>query len=261
MEFENDYGHQAEDVVLPDDFGQEIEDTPAEPQAEETILTEDPPTEEETPTEEVPTEETAQAIKIKYNKEEMEIPIDEAVPLVQKGMNYDKLQEKLQALESDPRLQFVEELASESGMSVEEYLDAAREFREQQKLNELIQQNIPEDLAREIMENRKFRQDFESKQKQQQEEEQKKQEYQEFFESFPDVKPDSIPPEVWQMHQQGVPLKYAYMQHDYNQLKEQVQVLKQNKENKQKAPVQGVTQHGTQEVASEDPFMQGFNSI
>jgi hypothetical protein len=34
--------------------------------------------------------------------------------LAQKGLNYDKTIERLQALESDPRLSFIEELASQT---------------------------------------------------------------------------------------------------------------------------------------------------
>ena len=43
-------------------------------------------------------------LKIKYNHKEMEIPEDEAIPLIQKGMNYDKLQERYNAIQNDPRL-------------------------------------------------------------------------------------------------------------------------------------------------------------
>lgn len=273
--FEND------EVILPDDFQ-------AEPQAEETQETQPEANDEFMPETELDTyqaegqeanqseEQTeyddkafkAETLKIKYNHEEKEIPIDEAIPLVQKGMNYDKLQERLQQFESDPRLSFVEELAKEQGMDVNEFIDSYRQWQEQEKLNQLVQQNIPQELAQEILENRKYRESQKQQEQQKQQEVQKQSEAQEFFEYFKqangreyDPGSDKIPPEVFEMNAQGVPLKFAYMQHHNNQLQTQLKVLKQNKTNEEKAPIQGVTSHGSTEVAAEDDFLRGFNSI
>lgn len=44
---------------------------------------------------------TTPTVKVKYNHEEKEIPIEEAAVLAQKGMNYDKVLSKLQGLESE----------------------------------------------------------------------------------------------------------------------------------------------------------------
>lgn len=257
---------ELDDFILPD------EGEPAQPEAveEETPVEETtPPEVEETTEEETPQEEmTPQMLRVKFNKEEKEIPLDEAVPLVQKGMNYDKLQEKLQSLESDPRLSFVEELAKEQGMDVNEYLEAVKQHREEQRLNELIQQNIPEDMAKEILENRKFREQMESERKQKTEEQKENEQYSEFLNYFKqandrdfDSSKDQIPPEVWETHQQGVPLKFAYMEHQNKQLAQQLKAVKQNENNKKKAPVGSVTSHGSTENASEDDFLKGFNSI
>lgn len=257
-----------EDVILPDDFEE------APPQAEETF--------EETPvSEEVDTIETEQTeaeqqqeaerqafLRVKYNKEEMELDENTARELAQKGLNYDKTLERLQALESDPRLSFVEELAREQGMEVNEYLEAVQQFKEQQKLEELLQQNIPEEYAKEMLESRKFREQLEAEKKAKAEEEKKNAEFNEFFETFreatgKDFVPgqDEIPAEVWEAHQNGTPLKYAFMEHQFKQLQSKVQVLQQNKQNEQKAPVGSVSAHGSNDVASEDPFLMGFDSI
>lgn len=256
-----------EDAILPDDFQE------APPQAEETpeTLTEQPETLAEQPTVEQTEEErqeAIQALKVKYNKEEMEIPFDEAIPLVQKGLNYDKTLERLQALESDPRLSFVEELARDQGMEVNEYLDAVKQFREQERINELVQQGISEELAQEMLENKKFREQIEAERKAREEEEQKNAEFQEFFDTYRDLNSkefvpnqDTIPDEVWQANESGVPLKYAYMEHQMKQLQSKLQVLQQNQTNQQKAPVGSVSAHGSTSMESEDPFLQGFNSI
>ena len=260
--------NEFEDAILPDDYQE------APPQAEESFET--PVSEEVDTLETEQTEEQAeearqeaiQALKVKYNKEEMEIPLDDAIPLVQKGLNYDKTLERLQALESDPRLSFVEELAQEQNMSVPEYLEAVQQMREQQRLDELLQQNIPEEYAREMLESRRFREQLEAEKKAKAAEEQKNAEFQEFFDSYrqfngKDFVPgtDEIPQEVWEAHASGTPLKYAFMEHQMKELQSQVKVLQQNKQNEQKAPVGSVSAHGSQSVESEDEFLRGFNSI
>jgi hypothetical protein len=257
-----------DDMILPDDFQVDL------PQSEEVTETlemqEAPDTVEDTkPTDEVsePVTDTPK-LKVKFNHEERELSLDEAVPFVQKGMNYDKVQEKLQALESDPRLSFVEELAQQFNMSVPEYLEAVKAQKEEQRIQELVEQGISQELAQEMLENRKFREQFESEKKAKADEAKKNEEYSQFFEYFTQANgreyqpnTDKIPDSVWEAAQNGVPLKFAYMQHENQQIKQQLQTLKQNQSNAQKAPVGSVTSHGTTETASEDLFMQGFNSI
>ncbi len=259
-----------EDVILPDDF-QEAPPQVEEVQEEVSEVTDDVQFEESEAVEDTkPTEEepTPQTIKIKYNHAEEEISLDEAVKLAQMGKNYPKVQERLQQLESDPRLSFVEELAKEQGMSPDEYIESYKQWQEQEKINQLVQQNIPEELAQEILENRKYRESLKQQEQQKQQEEKQRADAQEFFDYFKqandrDFNPekDQLPPEVWEMNAQGVPLKFAYMQHHNNQLQTQLKVLKQNKTNEEKAPIQGVTSHGSTEVEADDDFLKGFNSI
>lgn len=255
-----------EDMILPDDF----EATPSEEPQAENIATDtdnveqvaEDTTEATDTTEEVQEQtEEARKLKIKFNHQEMELGEDEAIPYIQKGMNYDKLQEQLNSLKSDPRLSFVEELARDNNMTVEQYLNAVKESREQQRLNELIQSNIPEEYARELLESRKFREELQSRQKAQEAESKRNAEFQDFLETFPNIKAEEIPAEVWQLHQQGTPLKYAYMQHEHSKLQNEIKVLKQNQENKKKAPIGGVTAYGSTETVAEDDFLKGFNSI
>lgn len=270
-----------EDYILPDDFvtdlpqsDEVIQEEFIEPQdttnleadTNESDLVEKDLNNQQDLTEQQMSE--LQKIRVKFNHEEQEIPIDEAVPLIQKGMNYDKLQERYQALEKDPRLIFVEQMAQEQGMTTEQYLEAVKEAREQRQLNELIQQNIPEEYAREMLENRKFRQQLEAEKKAKQQEETNKKQFGEFFEYFQqangrafDPNKDQLPQEVWEVHSQGVPLKFAYMEHQNKELKSQLQTLEQNKQNQQRAPIQSVTQFGSNEPTSEDPFLKGFESI
>ncbi|WP_394139556.1 hypothetical protein [Cytobacillus oceanisediminis] len=270
MKLDLQYFAEDEDFILPDDFQAETVEPEAvsEESFEESLDSVEETEQTEELTEQQQEEQRQAFLKVKYNKEEMELDEEAARELAQKGLNYDKVQERLQALESDPRLSFVEELAKEQGMTTEQYLDAVREYKEQEKLNELVQQNIPEELAKEILETRKMREEIQREKQSKADEAKKSAEFNEFFEFFKqtngrdfDTKNDQIPPEVWEANQKGVPLKYAYLEHHTKQLQSQLKTIKQNEENAKKAPVQGVTAHGSTETASEDDFMRGFNSI
>lgn len=172
--------------------------------------------------------------EIKYNKEPVKVSYEEAPTYIQKGMNYDKLQEKLQALENDPRLSFVENMANRFGMTVPDYLEAVKQQEEQERINELIQQGVSEDLAQEMLENRRFREQFETERKAKEADARFKQEADELFQEFPNIKPDQIPAEVWQIKEQrGLSLLDAYLRVSYKSLGQQkeqeaIQKLQQN---------------------------------
>lgn len=254
-----------EDMILPDDYVE-----PSQPEeTNETPEQVDVPTEQPNePIAEPEQSELDRFLDIKYNKEEQWLSKEEARELAQKGKNYDKVQERLQSLETDPRLSFVEQLAKQYGMDVQQYIEAVSQQQEQARLDELIQQNIPEDYAREMLENRKFREQIETERQTKASEEKKNAEFNEFFQYFQqangrdfNAQQDEIPQSVWEANASGVPLMYAYMQHQNQQLQQQIQTLKQNESNAQKAPVKSVTAHGGTEVEPEDEFLKGFNSI
>lgn len=254
-----------EDMILPDDFqmDQPQSEEVAEPTEPQDLQTES--VEDTKPTEEVeqPVEQP-QMVKLKYNHQEEEVPLDEAIKLAQMGKNYPKLQEKLQEMERFR--EFIQELGQEHGYDPIQYMDAVREQREQQMLDRLIQENIPEEYAREMLENRKFRQQYNEEQQKKVDEERKNKEYMEFFDYFRDANgrdfvpsQDILPENV--LANKDMPLKFAYMMHENQQLRQQIQTLKQNETNASKAPVSSTTAHGSTETASEDPFLAGFNSI
>jgi hypothetical protein len=217
-----------------------------------------------------PGQQSEQLVKLRFNHEDKEVPLSEAIQLAQQGMNYSKLQEKLTSLESDPRLAFVERLASENNMSIEDFINAFEEERTQAEIDELVQASIPKEYAEEMVKNRQFREQLEAQQNAQQQEQMQQQENLEFFEQFKalhgrefdaqnDIK--DIPQEVWQMNEQGIPLKFAYLQHFANQVKTENAQLKQNQINSDKSPVGSVTAFGSHNEGGEDEFLIGFNSV
>jgi hypothetical protein len=260
-----------DDAILPDDYvPEEIETTSEEvtdESASDTTLTEEQETLEQQSQEQTTSTETPK-FKVKFNHEEKELGYDEAVPLIQKGMNYDKLQERLSSLETDPRLAFVEQQAQKHNLSVPEYLQAVKAEEEKAHLNDLLQKNIPEDVAKEILEGRKDREDRKQKEADLAEKEKNDIELSDFLAYFKeandrafDPDKDTIPNEVWEANKNGKPLQFAYMEHYTKQLKSQLKVAKQNEENVKIATIGSVTSHGSTETAVVDDFTKGFDSV
>lgn len=263
-----------EDVILPDDYQ-------AQPEAEE--ITEPTETLETTvdsewdtntteETEEVETQEETpqinepQKIKIKFNHEEQEIPVDEAAPLIQKGMNFDKAVERAKQEARDAVI--AEQGYAWNGKPITTEAEYKEALQEQEWMQKYQNQDLPEEVVQELIEGRKFREQLQSESKEKQEKEKADADFNDFFQYYKqangrefNASKDPIPKEVWDIVGQGVPLKFAYMEHRSNELQSQVKVLKQNKENEQKAPIGSVTAHGSTEVVVEDDFLRGFNSI
>ena len=158
-----------EDAILPDDFDMEDTSTQEESQTEEGLELESDTTQTEEQTDPIEEPEVPAKFKVKFNHEEKELGYDEAVPLIQKGMNYDKLQERLQALESDPRLSYVEKQAERHGLTVTEYLQAVEAQERQAELDDLVANNIPEEYAKEMLAARKDREERAAEKKAQEE--------------------------------------------------------------------------------------------
>lgn len=71
-----------------------------------------------------------QAFRVKYNKEEVEVPYDQAPDYIQKGMNYDKVQQRATEYE-----QSLNRMAQLSGYaSVDEMVQAMNELEQQQQI-------------------------------------------------------------------------------------------------------------------------------
>lgn len=248
----DDYIEMDESDFTEEPYSEEVQEdlTEEEIQSEVEETTE---TTEETPEE--------QRIRIKYNHEERELTLEEATQLAQKGMNYDKLQQKFNEVQNNPGLAYLNKLAERSGTSIENLVSYWEEQETQAELNQLIQNNIPEEYAREMIENKKFREQMEQKERQAQVEAKQQLEFNDFFKAFEGVKPEDIPTEVWQKNEKGVPLKYAYMEYEHKKLQNEIQVLKHNQEIKKKAPIRSTSSYGNKEETTDDPFLEGFNSI
>lgn len=210
--------------------------------------------------------------KIKYNKEEVNVEsIEDLINGYQKGLNYDKKVQELENLQNSKLEQYAKQKAEALGISVDEYMDRVEKYeenqqreQEQNELNELVDNGMPESLAKELIAGREQRRQLQKELNEIREEREaakkeaaKNKEYEDFLEAFPDVDPDKIPKEVFE-EAQNTSLTNAYMKWEIKNLKDQLSVAKTNEKNA-RASVGGVTETGpTNEKHDKDPFLEGF---
>lgn len=204
-----------------------VEDQTTQPEVEEVVEQ----------TQQVETTESQPKLKVKYNKEEKEITLEEAKQYAEKGMNYDKIntrlettQKEYEALKSSKGLSVLEQIAKSRGRTVEEIAESmernmlAEKAKEQGKSVEEVKRDI--ERENEIAELKKFREIAESKDARQRE-------VAEFSAKHPDLL--KVPDEVAEAFQNGANLEVEYTRYEKDReiasLKKQLGIETANLEN------------------------------
>ena len=211
---------------------------------------------------------------VKYNKESVNVEnIDEVINSFQKGLNYDKLQDKLSSLQNSKAETYINKKAKELGLTVDEYMDQVEKYekeqelaREEERMQEMIDNGVPEDIAREVVATAQLRKTLEAERNELKAEREKAEaektknkEYEEFLKAYPDVDAESIPKEVFEAAQSSS-LKQAYTEWKMHELEKKLAIMQKNEENS-KSSVGGITEHdGKSNNNSQDLFLQGFES-
>lgn len=218
-----------------------------------------------------------QGFTLKHLGEEKTVDSEEVVRLAQKGLDYDKQKADYEAFQgvvndlggvdklSDYKA-FLEELAANSNMSVQEVIDSARAANLSKKDGISIQ------AARQQIELNKREKAISVKElaanKAAKDEADRKAaidaEFSAFAKEYPDIEGKDIPKEVWDEFGKTGKLTDAYRKHELSALKREVAELKKraetaekNAENKQKAAPSAVT--AGQKNGNLDPFDEAWD--
>jgi hypothetical protein len=129
MEFEQTFANHSEPVASePTETLEQLE------QQEPTQMDETPVNETDEPSS-PPQEEEGDYFEVKYNKEILKIPREEAPTYIQKGLNYDKIKQRAEELEKTAS--YLDKLAQLSGyQSTEEFIRAVEQAEEQRRIEE-----------------------------------------------------------------------------------------------------------------------------
>ena len=269
--------NEEEEIIFPDD---DLEvDTPVETKEpeEKTEETKEQVNQPEKPEEpQTPEDEDKKVLEylnskglIKFNGENVQIKdLNDLVSNYQKGLNYDK-----HTADDQYVLDYINENASNLGVSKREYIARVKDYAEQKKresqeadIQRYVNNGVDEQTAREIIQTKLAREQFEKEKAEYQKriaEEEKKQkedaEYVEFIKTHPEVKVDEIPQEVFDMSR-DIGITAAYNQYENKLLKEKIKQMEQAQQNASSSPV-GLTSDGSSvDQASKDAFLEGFDS-
>lgn len=250
-------------ALLPDDFTGEVEAEEVEAEEVEEAETEEVNLEEETETVEETTEadeveviESLEDLKVKFLKEEKSLKDfdrNELQALIQKGLNSDRLEGKLQKQqETITKYDEVAEMAQLYGYDAPEQLLNA--MRDQHFQSEAERTGASVDVLKENYQLKKSKP--------------KSNDLEQFVSTFPDVKETDIPSEVWEARRDGGSMVEAYGKYLESQkvegylskiaeLEKQLKTQTQNVKTKSKAVVKPQTgDSGTEEVL--DDFLTGL---
>ena len=215
---------------------------------------------------------TPQTIKVRFNHEDRELSYDEAAMYAQKGMNYDKLEERVKGYETlyGKMGRLAKDLEYDTP---EEMIDAAANNFKERKVRKLMEDGNTEAMARFLVDQQMKEASAESSPKPVPAQEapspapsrptlspERKAELDEFIRAYPGV--TKLPDEVLLANSQGVRLLVAYERYINQSARKELAILKQNQASAAKAPVRGVEGRAAQPAGTppEDPFMKGFNS-
>jgi len=237
------------------------ENTESTEQTEQPNQTE--PTTETTETPDATPEATKQAtIKVKYNKEEKEIPYDEAPAWIQKGLNYDKINTRLTERDAEVARRF-----GAQGITTWEQLIAGWDATQQHQQSQLLDSQYQAVIAKEaekygadpavmleiaqslvskhpsVLKAGQIEQELGQTRSQQQMQAQVNQSANEFKSAYPELDYSTIPQEVWDRCNKGYSLLDSYQIHENKALKEKIaaqekaiQVKETNKKNAVNSP-------------------------
>jgi hypothetical protein len=159
-----------------------------------------------------------QYFEIKYNKEPVKVSYDEAPSYIQKGMNYDKVQQR--ATEYEQHLNRVAQL---SGYQThDDFIRALDQAEQQQQRQQYEEAGLNPDVLNQFLESHpdmKYAREMRAKE---QESQQIASEIEQLKERFPDLKSDDLTDELFQIKaQRGVPLLHAFLELNYSKLAQQ----------------------------------------
>lgn len=218
------------------------ETTVVEEATEENTTSTEEATQQETASEETQQTEEAEAqpttaerkLTLRFNHETKEVTEAEAIALAQKGMFYDNVSEKIEWLKN---------LAKANGYeNINDYQKAVDDAMTSTKVKEMAKErNIPEDVARELIESKATAERFEAEKtdRDNQTEANRKlvAEIEEFRKVYPDVDVSKLPKEVLNLKAENpnVPLRFLYSTYRESQLATENAVLTKQRQNESAA--------------------------
>ena len=211
-------------------------------------------------------------LRVKYNGKQQDISLDDAVVLAQKGMNYDHILKERDALkEQDTKykrgMDVLDRYAARNNMSRDEYVQYLEKVEQQTAIEaeiESMAQKYPDsnpELLEEIAKIKANQREREAKEDIARQEAQQREAriapWRDFFAKFPSVKVDTLPEQVYNDINTGMPPVEAYQKYRIAELESKLSAVEKIRENKSRSIGSA---RGDGREAGRDPFLEGFLS-
>lgn len=250
------------DTMFADDSTDDSTEENTEENTEETEET------NEDENQDTQSEEAKDFLNIRYNGEDKALTQDEAIMLAQKGMNYDKVKGKLDALENGA-LKSISAIAERAGMTIDEYAERLNDFQEQSEITQIANEyqkkhpDVDDDAAHEyanaVYQNKrdaKARQDAESQAKRQEQENAYfRDQVQALYNYNPDIDIEHLDTEVIDDINGGMSPMEAYLRWENKSLRTKATNNAVNSKNKKNAN-SGLNSNNSS--VGGDPFLEGL---
>ena len=208
---------------------------------------------------------TPQTLKLKYNGEEKEISLEEAVQLAQKGMNYDHVMSERDSFKANNEI--LKKCAKESGLSLEQFMAALESHSVRTAMEsemEKLEEEFP-DMSEEAMEElARFRVEQKTREREAAEAEANQKAldartkpWRDFIKVFPEVSIKDLPAPVVKAIEDGRTPIEAYQSHLIAELQEKNKTAEQTGMNKARS-IGSAT--GDAIDKNKDAFLEGFLS-
>lgn len=192
------------------------------------------------------TEVKEKTFTLRYMKEDKQYSENDTIILAQKGLDYDRVRSERDSLKSElPTFKeyksFLEELASDSGVSVDQLIENVRASRlverERKAGNVISETAAKEQIQREKSERDKDNavKEDEIKPEEAPAKKEKDLDVATFIKAYPDVKAEEIPESVWLEVRNGADLTSAYTRYENKQLKSRIAAIEQNQKNAERS--------------------------
>lgn len=186
---------------------------------------------------------------IVYRGQREQLTREQMVTMAQKGRDYDTVRAERDALRVEQAanagaMELVKGYAQRMGMDVPQYLDWCRK-------QDLMRTGMDEQQADQTMQMEKRQADLDARearigaeeaqrnsllQKTREAQAKRRADMESFLRTYPDVKAETIPPEVWQKVTAGESLVSAYTMHENARLRAELAAERQNKEARSRSP-------------------------
>lgn len=247
--------NQTEEMMLPDELF-----TEEEPEGIEEVAPEGELSTAETAGDDTPAPTIADVLRVKYNGEERDLPLDEARVLAQKGMNYDKILGERDQLKS-----IIDRYAEASDMTPEQFIQYLNVQIAKITDNadiERLRKAYPgasDDILRELADRDRKIAETDRKEREAKEaadaEAAAQQPWIDFFTRHPEVKPETLTPEFLKSVEDGMSPEEAFLTAKVAELEGNKAISAQNEKNMMSAVGSA---KGDGSPTKRDPFLDGF---